>query len=421
MEIFFPAAGELRQYALKTAPLRRVRFKEGDSIKTHQGDSHVVDEVEEKNGLITYLCGGARVVESELADTISFSKPEDRLLAGQADELRVFDLRIEALQRRAAIQQSPVRGFVGGRVDLLPHQMYIANEVSARLLPRVLLADEVGLGKTIEAGLILHRLHTTGRAGRILILMPEPLIHQWFVEMLRRFSLLFSLYDDERCEAIESNEDSTNPFLESQLVLCSIGFLAGNPERAAQAAAAGWDLLIVDEAHHLEWTPKKASAQYKLVETLAAKTPGLLLLTATPQQLGPEGHFARLRLLDPDRYDDLDKFLAEAGHYEEVAHAVDRLLEGKPLTDKDEALFSTKSPRIAQHYQELQGGNEESRAALVGELLDEFGTGRVMFRNTRAALSGFPERKAQLSPLKLGAQGEELALKVKWLAALLKE
>ncbi len=421
MEIFFPAAGEMRQYAMKTAPLRRVRFKEGDSIKTHKGDAHVVDHVDESQGLIIYRCGATAVPEAELADTISFSKPEDRLLAGQVDEIRTFDLRIEALQRRAAIQQSPVRGFVGGRVDLLPHQMFIASEVSSRLLPRVLLADEVGLGKTIEAGLILHRLHTTGRAGRILILMPEPLIHQWFVEMLRRFSLLFSLYDDERCEAIESNEDNANPFLESQLVLCSIGFLAGNPERAAQAAEAGWDLLIVDEAHHLEWSPEKASAQYQLVEALAAKTPGLLLLTATPQQLGPEGHFARLRLLDPDRYSDLGKFLEEAEHYVEVAHAVDRLLEGKALTKQDQTLFAKKSPRIAQHYKELQGGNEESRAALVNELLDEFGTGRVMFRNTRAALTGFPERKALMVPLKAAEGLDPVDIKVKWLAQLLKE
>lgn len=421
MELFFPAAGELRQYATKSAPLRRVRFKEGDSIKTHKGDSHVVDLVEDHDHLITYVCGKERIVESELADTISFSKPEDRLLAGQIDDLRVFDLRIEALQRRAAIQQSPVRGFVGGRVDLLPHQMYIANEVSSRLLPRVLLADEVGLGKTIEAGLILHRLHSTGRAGRILILMPEPLIHQWFVEMLRRFNLLFSLYDDERCEAIESNEENANPFLESQLVLCSIGFLASHPDRAEQAAAAGWDLMIVDEAHHLEWSPEKASPQYQLVENLAARTPGVLLLTATPQQLGPEGHFARLRLLDPDRYNDLGRFLEESRHYEEVAHAVDRLLEGKTLTKQDQDLFTKKSPRIAKHYKELQGGNEESRAALVGELLDEFGTGRVMFRNTRAALSGFPERKALLEPLKAEGEADAVDLKVKWLAQLLKD
>ena len=117
------------------------------------------------------------------------------------------------------MRQSPVRGLTGGRVDLLPHQMFIATQVAARLLPRVLLADEVGLGKTIEAGLILHRLHLTGRADRVLILVPEPLIHQWFVELLRRFNLLFSLFDEERCEAIEGSDAEANPFLDSQLVL----------------------------------------------------------------------------------------------------------------------------------------------------------------------------------------------------------
>ena len=135
---------------------------------------------------------------------------------------------VEALHRRSRMRQSAVRGFVGGRVDLIPHQLYIAREVAARLIPRVLLADEVGLGKTIEAGLILHRLHLTGRADRILILVPEPLIHQWFIEMLRRFNLLFSIFDDERCEAIEMHDPGANPFLDSQLVICNAGLLAGN-------------------------------------------------------------------------------------------------------------------------------------------------------------------------------------------------
>src|SRR5882757_3510092 len=234
VEVFFPAATEQRQYALKSAPLRRVRFHEGDRIKTSEGDQLLVATIEERGGMLVYHAEGREVTEAQLSDTISFSKPEDRLLAGQVDEIATFDLRTEALQRRCRHRQSAVRGFVGGRVDLITHQMSIAGEVAARLVPRVLLADEVGLGKTIEAGLILHRLHLTGRAERILILVPEPPIHQWFVEMLRRFNLLFSIFDEERCASIEQHESDANPFLDSQLVICSTGFLASSPERAQQ-------------------------------------------------------------------------------------------------------------------------------------------------------------------------------------------
>ena len=417
VELHFPAANEQRQYALKTAPLRRVQFKDGDKIKLHSGEQLAVDRVEDRNGMLIYLCGEREVAEAELSDTISFSTPADRLLAAQVDELLTFGLRVEALGQRSAIRQSPVRGYVGGRVDLLPHQMFIAGEVAARLVPRVLLADEVGLGKTIEAGLILHRLHLTGRAGRVLILVPEPLIHQWFVELLRRFNLLFSIFDEERCDAIAQGNPDVNPFLDSQLVLCSVSLLADDEERAKQALSAGWDLLVVDEAHHLEWSATQASPRYLLVEALARRTPGLLLLTATPQQLGPEGHFARLRLLDPDRYGNLEAFLAEAEHYEEVARAIDRVIGGKPLSKADRELFGQKSARIRQRCDELASGDEAARERLVSDLLDEFGTGRVMFRNTRAALTGFPKRQAELVPL----AGDAVEAKVKWLAGLLRE
>jgi len=419
LDVFYPAAGELRQYALKSAPLRRVHFKEGDHIKSHDGADLIVERVEEKDGLLIYHAADRSLPEAELSDSISFSKPEDRLMAGIVDELDVFDLRVEALQRRCEMRQSPVRGYVGARMDLIPHQMSIAAEVASRLVPRVLLADEVGLGKTIEASLILHRLHLTGRAGRVLILVPEPLVHQWFVELLRRFNLLFSIFDQERCEAIEYSDENANPFLDSQLVLCSVDFLAGDPARAKQVIDAGWDLLIVDEAHHLEWSPKSASPQYNLVEALAQKTSGLLLLTATPQQLGPEGHFARLRLLDADRHNDLKAFLAESEQYEHVAQAVDRLLAGGPLSKEDQALFGSKSARIRRHCEELMEGKEESRAKLVSELLDEFGIGRVMFRNTRAALTGFPKRKAKLYAIDHTPEDDLILIKVKWLAKLL--
>src|SRR5690606_16221880 len=100
------------------------------------------------------------------------------------------------------LQQAPVAGLLGSRTSLLPHQVYIADEVSRRHAPRVLLADEVGLGKTIEAGMILHRRIHTGQAGRVLILVPENLVHQWLVEMLRRFNLTFSIFDELRIRSL---------------------------------------------------------------------------------------------------------------------------------------------------------------------------------------------------------------------------
>ena len=412
-EIFFPAASEHRQYALGSAPIRRVRFQEGDSIKTHSGEAFVVDSISDDSGLLTYRSGARGISEAELSDLISFSKPQERLLAGQVDELARFDLRVECLNRRRAMRQSPIRGFAGGRVDLIPHQISIASEVASRMVPRILLADEVGLGKTIEAGLILQRLHLTGRAERVLVVLPPALLNQWFVEMFRRFQMSFSIFDEERCASLDG--DGANPFLDSQLVLCGLDFLTSSPKRAQQAREAGWDLLVVDEAHHLRWTPDKPSLEYQLVESLATATPSLLLLTATPQQLGMEGHFARLRLLDPDRFGDLNVFLKESDQYESVAKVINSLLEGKKPTDA--SLFN--GPRAKAHYEAFVAGDLSARDQLIATLLDEHGTGRVMFRNTRAALSGFPKRKAHLVPLESDA--DEIVAKVPWLISLLKD
>ncbi len=422
VELYFPAAAEHRQYAIQAAPLRRVRFQAGDSIKTHDNVSHTVTAVTESNGLVIYQTADGPIPEAQLSDTISFSKPQDRLFAGQVDDPRTYDLRLRALERRCELRRSPARGFLGGRVDLIPHQMAIASEVTARLLPRVLLADEVGLGKTIEACLILHRLHLTGRASRVLILVPDALLHQWFVELLRRFNLLFALFDEERCESIEANDETANPFLDSQLVLTSLSLLTASETRAEQAIAAGWDLLIVDEAHHLVWHPDQPGAEYQLVARLAATTEGLLLLSATPQQLGADGHFARLRLLDPDRYSDLAHFVRETSHYEEVARAIDRLLEGRKPSAADRRLFVKKSERVQRHLDALEQGDETARERLVADLIDEFGTGRVMFRNTRRVLTGFPQRRLHLAPLDPALLSTEDTLKplATWLAALLR-
>ncbi len=435
VKMFFPACNGVRLYAAESAPLRRVKFKVGDTVTSHEGESFVVQMVIDRaDGVLTYAGpNGERLIETQLSDVLLVDEPDERIPMGQVDEIAVFDLRARALALRHRIAKSPAHGFTGARIDLIPHQIGIAQEVTNRVVPRVLLADEVGLGKTIEACLILHRLHLTGRADRILILVPEPLVHQWFVELLRRFNLLFSIFDEERCAAIEANNPEVNPFLDDQLVLASIGWLAhASEKRKQQLIDAGWDLLIVDEAHHLAWSPAATSPEYDLVETLGRNTWGVLLLTATPQQLGVEGHFARLRLLDPDRYPSLEAFLEESKDYALIAKIADKLLAGKKLLVREAALLKKMPGSISRHLEALQGGDKTAAESLLAELLDQHGTGRVMFRNTRAVLKGFPKRILHLVPLKGDVaaaeaeyRGEAESLsgdpRVKWLATFLKK
>lgn len=386
VSVSFAASGEQRTYAQQSAPLARVRFDAGETIEDQSGQFLLVEAVREQDGLIVYECvdGAGEAVtlpEQLLNDRLRLNRPQDKLFTRRIDPDVWFSLRYQTWMQAASNWRSPVFGLQGPRVDLIPHQLYIAHEVASRQAPRVLLADEVGLGKTIEAGLIMHRLMLSERVKRVLIVVPEALLYQWLVEMLRRFNLHFSVFDDERF----LNSADENPFHDEQRVLCSLEFLTSSAEVARKALDGDWDLLVVDEAHHLEWSPEEASLSYELVEALAGNTPGVLLLTATPEQLGRAGHFARLRLLDPQRFHDYQVFLEEEQRYAPVAQLAAHLLDGKPLSAEDKALIS-----------ELLGEVDlEDTEGLINRLVDRHGTGRVLLRNTRQAIKGFPGREAQ--------------------------
>ncbi|HHQ4705554.1 TPA: RNA polymerase-associated protein RapA [Aeromonas hydrophila] len=399
--LLFPATGENRMYAKEEAPVTRVSFNVGDQIASHEDWTMTVEEVQEKDGLLIYV--GVRTDNDEpvalkevfLNNFIKFNKPQDRLFAGQIDRMSRFTLRYEALINQHQRRRNPTRGLAGGRVSLIPHQLYIAHEVGHRYAPRVLLADEVGLGKTIEAGMIIHQQLLSGRAHRVLILLPETLQHQWLVEMLRRFNLHFSLFDEERC--IEAFADAENPFETEQLVICSLDFLRKKRRRFEQVLEAEWDLLVVDEAHHLEWSEEAPSRAYEMVEALAEQVPGVLLLTATPDQLGHQSHFARLRLLDPERFYDYEAFLAEEQAYGQVASAAQELLDGETLSDEARQI-------LASQLEGLDLSDATARQQAVAKLLDQHGTGRVLFRNSRANIQGFPERHLNVYPMPLPEQ-----------------
>ncbi len=410
LTLTFPACNESRTYARSDPPLSRILFVVGDRALSADGWSLQVESVEMHEGVAIYLGqaedGTAAILpETRLDHRIRLNRPADRLFGGRYDRNSWFELRHQTHRQRLRLSRSPLRGLSGGRTSLIPHQLYIAHEVSRRFAPRVLLADEVGLGKTIEAGMILHQQLLRGRASRVLILVPESLQHQWLVEMLRRFNLSFSLFDEERCQAIDNETD--NPFHSEQLVLSSIDFLSSQTDRLTQARDAGWDLLVVDEAHHLKWSQDDPSAEYRCVELLAAHTPGVLLLTATPEQLGKASHFAHLRLLDPDRFHDFSAFLAEEQAYAPIAHCLHALLENEPLQSADrELLASTLAEGDNQEWLHClldpasdTEQRDNARRELMDHLLDRHGTGRVLFRNSRQAIQGFPQRHLRLHPV----------------------
>ncbi|MFT6802706.1 MAG: ATP-dependent helicase HepA [Salibacteraceae bacterium] len=413
VHVNFPTSGEKRLYASESAPLRRVIFKPGDTVADANKLPFVIERVETAGPLFLYLGKKGTLSEADLGEVSANHGPDDRIILGDVTTPDVFALRRKTLEFNHTRRVSPIHGFVGGRIDLIPHQLYVAHEVSSRYAPRVLLSDQVGLGKTIEAGLILHRLLVSGRASRILIVVPDSLIHQWFVEMLRRFNLWFHIFDEERAASLDESAPDGNPFLDDQLVICSTSFLANSSTRAQQAISAQWDMLVVDEAHHLEWSVDKVSPEYAIVEMLSKVANGLLLLTATPEQLGVESHFARLRLLDPERYADYEKFTNESQDHKEIANIVAVLSLGKSLKKKETALLESLfgKNRMAQIEQKGAVGKNQ----LIEDLLDQHGPGRVMFRNTRAAMNGFPKRKAHLIPLEAASNTKQ------WIERLTKE
>ncbi|AMN68484.1 RNA polymerase-associated protein RapA [Psychrobacter sp. P11G5] len=403
VHILFPQSEETRVYAKSSAPLSRVVFKVGDNICDQEGRNYVVTAVDEVMGVLKYGVDehAKGIMETRLAANITLAKPLERLLAGRIERGDWYDLRQDILRMQSALAGHPLKGLMGARVDIIEHQLYIAHEVGKRIAPRVLLADEVGLGKTIEAGLIIHQQLLTGKAERVLILVPDSLQYQWMIELRRRFNLNFALFDLVRTAAIKEHDPEQNVFATEQCIIAGMDLLLDHPDLYDQAMEAGFDLLVVDEAHHLHWDEAAGgNEKYDLIADFAEETPGVMLLTATPEQLGVQSHFARLRLLDSDRFDDLDEFIAGQEAFAETATVAGVLIEDKPLNDGQIAALTSLLDLSADELATINE-DEKLRTYALNELLDRHGTGRVLFRNTRESVKGFYGRSSQPYPLPL--------------------
>ncbi len=230
----------------------------------------------------------------------------ERLAAGDVDTADAFLARLDALQLLAIREADGLGSMLGGRVRLFPHQLHVAERATARMPVRWLLADEVGLGKTIEAALIMNRLLHTRRIERCLVVAPDVLTVQWLGELWRKYHQVFTLIDAARLADVARDfGEGFNPFDVHRRAVIALETLVARPDLTTKAVAADIDLLVVDEAQRLRWPPGRgADPAYRAIAPIAALGRHVVLLSATPLEDDAHGFFRLLQLLRPDEFPD---------------------------------------------------------------------------------------------------------------------
>jgi ATP-dependent helicase HepA len=226
------------------------------------------------------------------------------LAAGDVDEAEDFMTRLDILHLLATREAGGLGSFLGGRVRLFPHQLHVAERATAQLPVRWLLADEVGLGKTIEAALIMNRLLHTLNIERCLVVAPEALTVQWLGELWRKYHQVFTLLDPPRLADVARDFGAGfNPFDVHRRAVIALETLVERPELTGEAVAARIDLLVVDEAQRLRRPPgHPGEPAYRAVAPMAALGQHVLLLSATPLEDDAHGFFRLLQLLRPEEF-----------------------------------------------------------------------------------------------------------------------
>src|SRR5437016_762517 len=190
--------------------------------------------------------------EADLRAPTPREGPAEQLASGRWGAPEDFQLRSEAVRLDLERRADALSALLASRVYVKPHQVSVAHQVLSAPQPRFVLADEVGLGKTIEAGLVLSALLHAGLVKRCLVVAPSHLTVQWLAELFHKFNLLFTLMDPDRAredrEAAEAEaaDDGGSPWGRHPLVITSLEWLSRSREETKAAAGAGWDLVIVD-------------------------------------------------------------------------------------------------------------------------------------------------------------------------------
>ena len=294
-----------------------------------------------------------------------------------ADTGDIYNAAEKALQANASIAE-PSASFVrfatvyarvknelanGSVVDIsesvipLPHQRYALERAMETNSCRYMLADEVGLGKTIEAGLIIKELQTRGLIERILVVCPKGLMTQWEAEMQEKFGERFTIILPEEYQTLKKVTPDENPFTSFTHVISPMDAIKPieervgwtqekvdqyNADRIESVVAGGWDLIIIDEAHRVAGQSNDV-ARHKLGAMLSKASPHLLLLTATPHSGKTEPFMRLMRLLDEEAFPN-----AKAIVREQVAPFLIRTEKREAVDNEGHPLFKKRHTQVME-------------------------------------------------------------------------
>jgi ATP-dependent helicase HepA len=388
-EVLFPGRAQATLVSTRGNTLIPHPFVPGDRVRTGKGRAATITGEEPGGrGLRRYVLRYEDGSEDELPESEVHAPPPDTdllttLREGRVADARAFLLRRQALALDEERRNDALGALLASRVMVKPHQVGVVQRVLSARRPRFILADEVGLGKTIEAGMIFSALRLSGLAARVLVVAPSHLTVQWLAELFHKFQQLFTLVDGERLARSRQEEPSVSPWERFTRVVTSLELLSRSPEEVAEVAAAGWDLIIVDEAHHL-----RGQKAFAAVEAIASRTWGLLLLTATPMQLDPDEYRSLLTLLDPVTAPDAAAFRARIERQEALSRTVRALLEG----DDTEARSAVGALRV-RFPDDSELAALTDREALLVHLAETYSLSEALVRNRRARVGGFSARQ----------------------------
>ena len=414
--------GDTHTVALGAGALRADPFAVGEQVERSDGSGGIGlivaagSSPQYADWVVAWSTGERTTLPESALRRPVLRDPIERMRANQLGEPRAFNLRSVAADLRARNTHDELVSLDHARVDLMAHQVAVVHRVVTDYPHRFLLCDEVGLGKTIEAGMIIKELRARRQADRVLVLTPAGLQRQWQYELKTKFNERFAIFNRATLDSLRA-QNIHNPWREENSIIASHQFAARDEARRNEIAAVPWDLIVVDEAHHVRSTRSgrriDRTLLYRLLDQLVAQPDfarrAVLFLTATPMQLQHHELYALVEMLRPTLFaseEDYEQHIRSLSGLHGLVEALDRQSSGvEPSAD----WIGTAARFLEREPERVRAEAMRDQTALAGELRSLHRLSEVMLRNRRATVGGFMPRRAfrwetGLSDLEAGVQ-----------------